>query len=56
MLRPSDGTPAVTRHIANPFEALPGPFRFGHADKALATLLPDGITELMRDPDLACCV
>ncbi len=49
-LRPADGTLAVTRHIASPFEALPGAFRFSFPDQLLASVLPEGVTELMRNP------
>ncbi len=50
VLRPANGTPAVTRHIASPFEALPGVFRFSCPGRPLVSVLPGGITELMRDP------
>jgi hypothetical protein len=53
MLRPSPGVPAVTRHIAHPFEALPGPFRFQAPAATVSSFLPDGVTELMRDPAAA---
>lgn len=48
MLRPAFGTEAVSRYIASPYEALPGPFRFADAGTTVAKVLPDGITEQMR--------